>query len=333
MSKFKSFLIVLLAVIAFATAAMYTTQKASAAGVTVSVSPNEIAATTTTAVQVSFTSPAEYASGDTITLTWDSGVTLTNATTPTTDADGDATNDGSSSVSGQTYTYTFSASTTTASSGGVTFDMQVSAPTGIYSVAIVDSQGNYGAALIYVEDANDVLVTAQVQPQLSFVIRNAGDTADTNTCDLGVLTTTSVSTCSYRLKVATNAASGYTISVKTDGDLRKSGSGDVADALDIDPVTEDTVVTAGTEAYGIAFNGGSITSGGTVTEVGDFNDDDTPLYNTTVTNLLTASSNNNPLASGDTTNTSLVTHRATVDADTATGNYTQVVTYYVVANF
>lgn len=305
----------------------------SASGVDINISPNEIVASTTTGVTVSFVVPAEYSAGDTITLTWDSGVTLSDATTSTTDADGDGTADGSVSISGQSYTYTFSAATTQASTSGVSFDMQVSAAKGIYSVAMTDSNGNYGAALIYVEDANDVLVTAVVQPLLSFVIRDASDTSDTNTCDLGVLNTSTVAECSYRLKVATNAVNGYTISMKVDGDLRKAGTGDVPDADDIDPVTEDTTVTAGTEAYGIAFDGGSVTSGATVSEIPDFDDDDTPITSTSPVNMLTSAGNNNPASSGDTTHTSLVTHRAAVDADTNTGNYHQLVTYYVVANF
>ncbi len=331
----KSFILILLSFFAIASAvAVWGTRvKTLAAGVDVTVTPNEIAESTTTTVNVQFIVPAEYSSGDTVTLTWDSGVTLTDSATPTTDADGDSTTDGSSSVSGTTYTYTFSAATTQASTSGVTFQMQVSAAKGIYSVSMTDSNGNYGAALLYVGDANDVLVTAIVQPILSFVIRDASDTADTNTCDLGVLNTSSVSTCSYRLKVATNAQNGYTISVKTDGDLRKSGTGDVADSEDIDPIAEDTTVTAGVEGYGIAFDGGAITSGGTVTEVPDFDDDDTPLVNTSTVNMLTTTGGNNPAASGDTTHTSLVTHRASVDADTNTGNYHQLVTYYVVANF
>lgn len=333
MSKSKKIFFSIFSILAASSivAALFT--KIQAAGVNVTLTPNEIPAGTPTTVTVHFVSSAEYSAGDYVKITWDTGVTLNDAATPTTDADQDGTNDGSSSVSGQTYQYNFSAATTQVSTNGVSFDMQVSANTGIYSASMIDSQGNYGAVLLYVDDANDVYVTAIVQPTLSFVIRTADDTANTNTCDLGVLDTSSVKTCSYRLKVSTNAANGYTISVKTDGDLRKAGTGDVPDADDIDPIAEDTVVTAGTEGYGIAFDGGSVTSGATVTEVPDFDDDDTPLVNTSPVDLLTVNGTNNPAASGDTTNTSLVTHRAAADADTQTGEYHQFVTYYVVANF
>ena len=324
------------AVLAIATAAVMAVaatvlpSSVKAAGVSVSVTPNEITANTATDVTVTFTPSGEYESGDTVTLTWDSSVTVADAASSTTDADGDTTADGAASVSSPTYTYTFSASTTQASTNGVSFSMNVTADTGIYSVSMTDSNGNYGAALIYVGDDNDVTVTAIVQPTLSFAIRTSNDSADTNSCDLGVLTTTAVAECSYRLKVATNANNGFTVSITTDGDLRRAGTGDVADADDIDLIAEDSTVTAGTEGYGIAFDGGSIT-GGTVTESGDFNDDDTPLP-MSATTLMTTDGNNNP-GNPDTTNTALVTHRAAIDADTNTGNYSQTVTYYVTASF
>ena len=168
-------------------------------------------------------------------------------------------------------------------------------------------------------------VTAQVQPTLAFVIRNAADDADTNVCELGVLSMATVNECEYRLKVTTNADSGYTVTIIADGALVDSVSND------IDAIAEESVVTAGTEGYGVEFAGGAIT-GGTVTESGDFSDDDTPLPTGTAANLYVADGNNNPTAT-DTTNTALVTHRATVDADTPTGNYSQTVTYTVTASF
>jgi hypothetical protein len=168
------------------------------------------------------------------------------------------------------------------------------------------------------------------QCALSFAIRNTSDTSDTNACNLGVLDTTTVDTCGYRLKPSTNSSSGYTVQIDSDGDLRKSGSGDVADDLDIDLIVENNTVSAGTEGYGIALNGGSAT-GGNITESGDFNDDDTPIPFTN-TDIYTSDGPNAPSAT-DTTNTALVTHRASVDSDTETGNYSHTVTYYVSASF
>jgi hypothetical protein len=201
---------------------------------------------------------------------------------------------------------------------------------GNYAISIVTTF-DYGAFFFYVGDDNDVNITGSVTPILAFAIRNSADTADTNACPLGALTLAGVNTCAYRLKVTTNATSGYTVQVTTDGDLRKSGSGDVADNLDIDLIVENNTVTAGTEGYGIAFVGGSVTGGGSCTEQGDFNDDDTPLP-MSATNLVICSSPNAP-ASPDTTNTSLVTHRAAMDGNTTAGYYSQVSTYYVSASF
>lgn len=307
-----------------------------AAGVAVTITPSALTASTPTDVTFSYIASADYANTNTVSILAPAGVTIANCTSGTTDADGDSTPDGSGAVASQTYTYTFTASTTNADSTGVSFCINLSATTGNYGITFTDaktvsSNNDYGGALVYVGSANVVNVTAQVQPALSFVIRNSDDTGNTNTCALGTLSLVSVSTCAYRLKITTNAASGFTVQVNSDGDLRKSGSGNVADNLDIDLIAENSTVAAGTEGYGIALNGGSIT-GGSITESGDFSDDDTPLPISSATNLLTGSGTNNP-GTTDTTNTSLVTHRAAMDGDTTTGLYTQQVTYTVSATF
>lgn len=312
--------------------------EAAAVAVTVSAPSNaEFDALTDTDVTFGYTTSAsEFATSDTITVTISPALNsaLTDCAAPTDDADGDVTTDGAfGSFTTTGAVYTFTQATTTASTGGIDLclNFQNDTATGNYSISIVDSNDNdFGAALIYVGDDNDVTVTATVTPSLAFAIRNSADTADTNVCALGTLTIAAVNTCAYRLKVTTNADNGFTINILSDGDLRKSGSGDVADSEDIDPVTEDTTVTAGTEDYGIAVTGGSVT-GGTMTESGNFNDDDTPIP-TGSTAILSSDGANNP-GSTDTTNTSLITHRAAVDGDTGTGNYSQIVTYRVTASF
>jgi hypothetical protein len=315
--------------------------KISAAAVAMSVSSpsnGEFNALTATDVTFGWTASAEYtASSDTITITVSPTLAgaLTNCTSATTDIDGDSTSDGSFgsfTTSGAVYTVSGN-NTTQASSAGVDMCLKFAASTiaGNYSISMSDTNGDYGSVLVYVGNDNDVTVTAQVTPSLAFSIRNSADTTDTNTCDLGVLSLTAVSTCAYRLKVATNAGSGYTVQINSDGDLRKSGSGDVSDDLDLDPITENSTVASGTENYGIAFTGGACT-GGSVTEAGDFSDDDTPIPISSATNLYSCNGPNNP-TSTDTTNTALVTHRAAMDAATETGNYSQVVTYYVSATF
>lgn len=315
--------------------------KVQAAGVALTIvtpSNGEFNASTQTDVSFRYLASAtQFASGNTVIVTISPALAgaVSACATPTTDADGDTTTDGSfGSFTTTGATYTFSAATTTATTGsGVTFCLRFAntTTTGIYSIAVTDNNDNdFGAALVYVGDDNDVTITAVVAPTLAMAIRNNADTADTNACALGSLTVSAVNTCDYRIKVTTNAASGYTVNFLADGDLRRSGSGDVADADDIDLVVENNTVSAGTEAYGVALTGGSAT-GGSITESGNFNDDDTPIPNTS-TSLYTASGPNNPGAT-DTTNTALVTHRAAIDGGTNTGNYNQVVTYRVTATF
>jgi hypothetical protein len=313
--------------------------KVHAAGVSVEVtspSNGEFAATTATDVTFRYDpSSSEFANGNTVTVvTGDAGSALTDCTSATTDADGDSTPDGSfGSFSSTGATYTFSAATTQATTNFATFCLKFpdTTTTGIYSISINDTNDyDYGSTLVYVGDDNDIAVTASVIAILSFALRNSSDTSDTNACALGTLNLTSVSTCAYRLKPATNAASGYTVQINSDGDLRRSGSGNVADSEDLDPIPEGNTVASGSEGYGLAFNGGACT-GGSITEQGDFNDDDTP-FPMTSTDLYSCDGPNSP-AGTDTTNTALVTHRAAMDAGTLTGNYTQTVTYYVSASF
>lgn len=317
----------------------------SAAGVTVYVEGSsdgyQLPLNTATDINITYTSSAPYAIDDTIYIRVPAaGVTLAQCTTHDDDADSaGGSPDGAFGIVGNLATYTF-----TSASAGTTIDLclgMTATVEGNYGVNMYDNKAvptnnDYGAVLLYSGTTgstymNDVTVTANVSPTLAFAIRTAADDANTNVCELGSLTLTDVNTCSYRLKITTNAVSGYTIDVATDGDLSKNGTGDVADADDIDLIAEDGTVTAGTEGYGIAFNGGAITSGGLVTEEGNFADDDTPLP-VAATLMLTADDTNAP-TTPDTTNTSLVTHRAAMDAGTATGNYSQVVTYTVAAQF
>ncbi len=314
--------------------------KTYATGVAVEItSPANAEFAALTATDVTFRydpSATEFASADTITVTISPSVPndMADCSSATTDIDGDTTGDGSFgsfSTGGAVYTLTQATTQATTNYATLCLKFPASTTTGIYSISISDNNDDdYGAALVYVGDDNDVTVTAEVTPILAFAIRNSSDTTDTNACNLGVLDTTSVDTCAYRLKPSTNSSSGYTVQIDSDGDLRSSGSGDVSDDLDIDLIIENNTVSAGTEGYGIAFNGGSAT-GGNITESGDFNDDDTPIPMTS-TDLYTSDGPNAPIAT-DTTNTALVTHRAAIDSETETGNYSQAVTYYVSASF
>lgn len=294
----------------------------------------ELALTTAAEIHVHYqTSADEYGIGDTVVITASTPLTIANTcVTPTTDADDDGTADGSGNVVGDVYTYTFSAATTGAPTS-IDFCIAVSAvaTAGNYSFTMSDSKAagaeDFGAALLYVGDANDVLVTAQVQTELEFRIRNYADSADTNVCNLGTLSNASVSSCNYRLKVKTNASDGYTVSWTSDGELDTAGGEDIAS------VAVNTAVTAGTEGYGVQFYAGENTdtlSTCTAQNIWAANPDD-PV-STTPQSLVVCAGPNQP-AGTDTTNTSTMDHQAAISTSTKSGNYDQVVTYYVTANF
>lgn len=212
----------------------------------------------------------------------------------------------------------------------LTGQLESSATPGNYSEVFITTS-ELGIGMMYVADDNDVLITATVAPNLSLIIRNTADSADTNVCDLGELSSASVSTCDYRVAVGTNASGGLQVQITSDGDLDTAG----ADTIDV--VVEDSTVTAGSEEYGIAITGATAggETGGAFTnpivEDGDFNDDDTPIP-TSATNFLSYGSAFQYTALTLTTST-LVTHRASIDSATMAGSYDQVVTYTITATF
>ncbi|MBD3362160.1 DUF2341 domain-containing protein, partial [Candidatus Dojkabacteria bacterium] len=162
-------------------------------GVTFTLTPNESALSTAQDVTATYTTNGGFATGDIIEITWESGsgLTVADCSTAETDADNDGTPDGAVTIvnGGLTYRYTFTAATTQTSislCANITgYDTM-----GSYSVTLDDDNGQFGAALYHIEDNNDVFVTANISPTLSFNIRTLDDTADTNVCDLGTVDTT-----------------------------------------------------------------------------------------------------------------------------------------------
>jgi hypothetical protein len=205
-----------------------------------------------------------------------------------------------------------------------------------FSLAVITSNvyADYGAVEYYFNGANTISVSASVQPTLEFAIVSSTDIGyEQHTCHMGTLNLTNVGTCDYRLRVSTNAANGFQITIGTNQQL---GSG-YATLTDI---TEDSgVVTAGSESYGIAITGATI--GGNngsgnhnqaITENGDFTDNDTPVPLTSVgaQNIISYS---NSFLGTSTQSTTLVEHRAAIDAATVVGSYQQTVTYQITPTF
>lgn len=100
-------------------------------------------------------------------------------------------------------------------------------------------------------------------PVLGFAIRNSDDTGFSNICNLRTVSTTSLSSCSYRLKVYAENNNGYTVSVRsttlTNGirNIQNANPGPVGSVI--------TPATAGTEKYVITVNPGSTTTTSPIT--------------------------------------------------------------------
>ncbi len=293
-------------------------------------------------------STGNYSNTNTITLTaaWSgSGApsttqqTLKNCTPASTTAFGAA---GSYSFGAGTATWTFSADVTGPKTGGLCVKVPVTTNTAgtlttqNFSEAILTSGTtvDYGAAMVYVNGGNDVTVTATVPATLSFMITDpASLTTEKHTCALGTLTTAAVASCSYRLKIQTNAKSGYTAQVDTDHAFA-TGYATMTD------IGAGGTVTAGTEDYGVAMTVAS--SGGrdpatflfdqpAVAQAG-FAANDFPLP-LTFTNFVAYTG---PFVVTSTTafiQTNLVTHKAAISGGTGAGNYVQHVTYRVTGSF
>ena len=205
-------------------------------GTAFTLTPDSSAASATQEVAMTYTTGSGFISGDQIVITWESGdLTLANTcSVPTTDADGDATGDGAAGIASNVYTYTFTGSTTLTS---ISLCVNVTAysAAGSYSAVMNDDNGAFGAALYYVGDDNDVFVIANIAPTLSFNIRDLGDTTDTNTCNLGSVSTATGNPngdavddgpgeCGYGLAIGTNAQGGFQVQINADSVLDNASS-------------------------------------------------------------------------------------------------------------
>lgn len=318
--------------------------RVSAAAVAVTVSsPADAEFVGTSAEDITFgyvASATEFANTNTITVIVSPTLpgALTNCTAPTTDADGDSTPDGAfGSFTTSSAVYTFTAATTDAATTGIDLCLRFPAttPAASYSISVTDTNDNdFGAALVYAGDDNDVNVTAVVGPTLSFNIRNLGDTADTNVCDLGSVDTTTDPNedavddgngeCGYSLAIGTNATNGFTATIEEQGNFT-NGVHNMAD------VANSASFIAGTEAYGLA----DVTVGAaltTTTKQGNFTTDATPVP-ATAANIIQSTGPETYTAGTDATDVTTIMHGLAVGAGTPTGVYTHTVTYYVTATF
>lgn len=313
-------------------------ESSKASGLTPTITPSAQIVSTSAPISLSFVSTANLNTGSTITFTYQSGYAGTLTTANTT-----INSIAPSSVTINTPSGYISNVLTVASniSSGSTVTISTTALTSPstaanYAFSVQTSTGDYGANFQYVGQANVVQVTGFIPITLSFVIRTVADSANTNVCDLGTATTTSVSSCQYRLKVTTNAKNGYTISMQASGGLT-NGSDILTNAAPGFGGTGGTNILPGSESYGVVVTPGNLTtSGGNAFAANLF---DAGLVNSVrydynvSTLLLTANKPNNPAAFGATTNTTLITHNLAITPGSPSGNFTQTITYTVSPSF
>ncbi|MBI5037579.1 MAG: hypothetical protein HZC01_02665 [Candidatus Kerfeldbacteria bacterium] len=189
-----------------------------------------------------------------------------------------------------------------------------------YSVAVATTE-DAGAGIAYVGNANDVTVSVQLLSNLALTVNNADGTRCTTTagvtsCNLGTVLTTTVAQGNYDVNVGTNASSGATLQLTSDGQLR-NGANTIAAYVE-----DSGAISAGTEEYGI-----DLASDVGWTEQGNFTDDATAVP-TSPTNVATTAAEND-IAGADIT----VTHKVAIDSTVPAFLYSHIVTWTATGNF
>jgi hypothetical protein len=165
-----------------------------------------------------------------------------------------------------------------------------------------DTPLDFGVALI--TNDNTTTVTASVPLFVNMAV-------DDTSVELGTLSTASVSTATQTYTVNSNNQTGVTLQIAADGDL------DDISANTIDEVAGGTV-DAGTEEYGIAVTGSSLTIDAT------YISGDNPIVQAP-----------DPIANsaGSVSNATMdITYKASIAGTTVAGSYNQVVTITIATN-
>ena len=258
--------------IAVAPTAVVLATPASAGAVGLTVNNNgEYTSTSAQDFTFTFTLNEQYVSGDNIRFSVYNpqsgktlGARLAQCTTATTAIDGGTVSfaaalDSTTTPASETATFTFSTSSgATPASTTACVKFPASAPQGSYSVTLFGAanKDDNDVVLVHVNNDNDVLVTAEVALELSQNIRNANDSADTNVCYIGRVTTATQPNydgdgndsgeCVYGVAVGTNASGGFTTRITSSGQMTNSSGDTIAN------IANGGTFAAGTEAFGIA---------------------------------------------------------------------------------
>lgn len=190
--------------------------------------------------------------------------------------------------------------------------------------ADADTQEDEGTAAVII-GTNQVTITGTVDPSLTLTLSG-------NTCALGTLSASNIQTCNYNTTVSTNGTSGYSATIKDDGNLRNATN-------DINDVSGGTV-NDGTEAYGIATSKASQT----ITRVNDADaDENYDADDCTTMDGGTTHANGSALTTSDQTfasasgpissDVTYLCQAASIAGSTPAGSYASIVTITVVGNF
>jgi hypothetical protein len=184
---------------------------------------------------------------------------------------------------------------------------------GTYTVDISGTFGDTGAFALNIVSDDQIDISASVDPTLDVII---GSTS----CILGTLSANYIETCSYDVTVSTNATSGYTATIVSDGLLRN-------DFDDINNAAGGTV-EKGSEEYGI----GTSKSGQDIIQNSVCTDHDTGSSqpaSALTTSAQQFASSTAPISKDITT----MCHLASVSGATPAGSYNQVATIVVTSYY
>lgn len=197
--------------------------------------------------------------------------------------------------------------------------------TGQYTIKIAGTFADTGSLAVPILAADTVPFEGQILPELSFNILTPDQTKISNICAFGIFDSTEVSECSYVLAGSTNAGAGYRIYIESDGPYEH-----LEDGTDFPYVAEDSTVTAGTNAYGIAVEE-PIDTG--INKIGDFTDNDTPIPE--VQTMILSTDGPFIFDSADLDTATEITHRISIDPNTTLpeGSYSHQIIYSIIASF
>ncbi|MCB9823624.1 hypothetical protein H6802_01575 [Candidatus Nomurabacteria bacterium] len=262
---------------------------------------------TTTVV---FTNTTALSSGDKIILTFPTQATI-NASGTNITVTGQTTPTRSNNSTANTITITLDASIsgstaiTVAMTDGLTSYTSTTYAQQSVAITTTDSTNNsldYGVGIK--TNTNTTTVTASVPLFVNLAVNDV-------TMDLGVLTTTAVSSASQTYTVNSNNVTGVQLKISADAALNDGSGNDINDVAD-------GTVTAGSEEYGIS----TAVSGLTAQSPFDSGDDAVPTSATNIANS-TAAVNAATLT---------LTYKASIAGTTVAGEYDQIVTVTVATN-